>query len=46
MVESVSSQDEANAACWLATQAGKMGLFRRLGISRVGPARKSSLFGH
>ena len=46
MVESVSSQDEANAAFWLATQAGKMGLFRRLGISRVGPARKSSLFGH
>ena len=40
MVESMSRQDEANAAFWLATRAGKMGLFCRLGISRVGPARK------
>ena len=42
MVESVSRQDEANSAFSLATRASKMGLFRRLGISRVGPARKCS----
>ena len=46
MVESVSRQDEANAAFLLATRASKMVLFRRLGISRLSPARKCSLFGH
>ena len=40
MAESASGQDEANPAFWLATQAGKMGHFCPLGISRVGPARK------
>ena len=41
-----SGQDEANPVFRLATQAGKMGLSYPPGISRVGPARKSSLFGH
>ena len=46
MTESVSGQDEANPAFWLATRAGKIDLSCPLGISRVVPARKSSVFGH
>ena len=37
---SASGQDKANLAFWLATRVGKPG------VSRAGPARKSSLFGH
>ena len=40
MAEFTTGQDKATPAFWLATQAGP------LGISRVGPVRKSSLFGH
>ena len=39
-------QDKANPAFWLATRVGEMGPFCPLGILRVGPARKTSLFGH
>ena len=46
MAESASEQDEANPTFWLATQAGKMNSSYPLGISRVGPASKSSLFSH
>ena len=46
IAESASGKDEANPAFWLATQAAKMGPFCPLGISRDGPVRKSSLFGH
>ena len=38
------AKDEANPAFWLATRVGKMGTFCPLEISRVGPARKISLF--
>ena len=44
--ESAGGQDEGNPAFWLATQVGKMGSSCSLGISRVGTARKSSLFSH
>ena len=37
---SASGQDKANLAFWLATRVGKPG------VSRAGPTRKSSLFGH
>ena len=43
MAESVSGQDEANLAFWLATRAGKIGPSCPLGISRVVPARKGSV---
>ena len=46
MPESARGQDKANPAFWLATRVGEMGPFCPLGILRVGPARKTSLFGH
>ena len=46
MAESASRQDEMNPAFRLATQVGKIGLSIWPRISHVGPASKSSLFGH
>ena len=46
MAKYASERDEANPAFWLAIQTGNMGSSCPLGISRVGPASKSSLFGH
>jgi len=46
MAKYTSERDEANPAFWLAIQTGNMGSSCPLGISRVGPASKSSLFGH
>ena len=46
MAQSVSGQGETNPAFWLVTRADEMGLSCPLGISRVGLARKSSLFAH
>ena len=43
IAESASGKDEADPAFWLATRAAKMGPFCPLGISRVGPVRKSSI---
>ena len=42
MAYSARGQDKANPMFWLAKWAGKVD---PLGISRVGPARKGSLFG-
>ena len=41
MTESASGQNKANPALWLATRAGKVGRPWPLGISRIGPARKT-----
>ena len=46
MAEFASKQDEMNPAFWLATRVSKMGLSIWLRIFHVGPAGKSSLFGH
>ena len=46
MAESASGQDEASPVFPLATRVGKTGSSYPLGISRVGPARTSYLFGH
>ena len=46
MAESASGQNEASPVFPLATRAGKTGSSYPLGISRVGPARTSYLFGH
>ena len=45
MAEPASGQDEANPVFLLATRAGSIGRTCTLGISRVGPARKSFLSG-
>ena len=44
MAESVSGQDEANPAFWLATRAVKIGPSCPLGISRVVPRKKEFCF--
>ena len=46
MAESASGQDEASPVFSLATRPGKTGSSYPLGISRVGTARTSYLFGH
>ena len=44
MAETISKPDKANPS-FVATQAGKKGPSCPLGMSRVGPAGESSLFG-
>ena len=44
MTSSVRRQDEPNPALWLATRAGKMELYCPLGISRLVPQDRRSLF--
>ena len=46
MAEWESGQDEESPVFTLATGGGKTGSSYPLGISRVGPARTSYLFGH
>ena len=46
MAESASGQGEANPVLRWATRTAKRGPCWPLGISRVGPASESSVFGH